>query len=214
MNLLIGKLTVINTAMSGCRRQIQKLSRPWVLALIICVALWALLVISGLHSWADEHLASNRVVYRLFPVYVHLGGLLLVTVLVSGMSWYIFYKNDFDGCCSTMGFFFYILAEIILMVNALTMKLETEVKFYVESLALFVLLFVYTCAVSWEFSLYTERQRLRHEEYINRQITSRLINGGNCYRLPLKGPFKLPLDFKTPAVGKASLNPARPSSRR
>lgn len=50
-------------------------------------------MISSLHSWFDEHLSFDKVVYRLFPVYVHLGGLLLIAVLISGMSWRIFYVS-------------------------------------------------------------------------------------------------------------------------
>lgn len=40
MKLLIEKLTIISATMSGCRHQIQKVSKPWFSALIICAALW------------------------------------------------------------------------------------------------------------------------------------------------------------------------------
>ncbi|KAL1506593.1 hypothetical protein ABEB36_005924 [Hypothenemus hampei] len=159
--------------------------KPYLLALGICSTFWFLLIISATHSLIEEHLFT-KAEYRLFSIYLHLTCICSLCIIISFLTHRIFYKNDFNSWFSTLGFFLYILIELIMIVNALTMEFHSKTKFCIESLVVFVLLFLFTYLVSWEFNIYNNKQRILQEEYINRQISFKLIRQGVCVTIPLR----------------------------
>ncbi|CAG9765435.1 unnamed protein product [Ceutorhynchus assimilis] len=168
-------------------RRYLKWTDPKVWAIIALSALWIFLPISIRHFWASEPEHFN---YRLMNVYVYIGCLFFTCIVISIHYVYIFHRKDFQYWFSSTAFLFIVVAQILMMVNALTMPPKSKLKliFGLECLVIFLFMCLYIQAVTMQHRVLLNLTYIKKEE--KHIAIKKLAGAADCVTIPLKGQMK------------------------